>query len=67
MVESLLAWTTAHPHWAALVVAVVAFLESLIIISFFVPGWLLLMGLGTLVGAAICRSGQLSGPPISAL
>jgi membrane protein DedA with SNARE-associated domain len=51
MVESLLAWTTANPHWAALVVAVVAFLESLIIISFFVPGWLLLMGLGTLVGA----------------
>ncbi len=51
MVDSLLAWTTAHPTWAALVVAVVAFLESLIIISFFVPGWLLLMGLGTLVGA----------------
>jgi len=51
MLESLLAWTSAHPHWAALVFAAVAFLESLVIISFFLPGWLLLMALGTLVGA----------------
>lgn len=51
MVDSLLDWTSANPHWAALIVLIVAFLESLIIVSFFVPGWLLLMGLGTLVGA----------------
>lgn len=51
MVDSLLSWTSAHPAWAVLVVAVVAFLESLIIVGFFVPGWLLLLGLGTLVGA----------------
>lgn len=48
--DAILEWTKANPEQAAVVVAVVAFLESLIIISFFVPGWLLLMGLGTLVG-----------------
>lgn len=51
MVDSLLSWTSAHPAWAVLVVALVAFLESLVIVGFFVPGWLLLLGLGTLVGA----------------
>ncbi|NQD36588.1 DedA family protein [Permianibacter sp. IMCC34836] len=51
MVDSLLGWTSTHPAWAVLVVALVAFLESLVIVGFFVPGWLLLLGLGTLVGA----------------
>ncbi|HEY5789399.1 MAG TPA: bifunctional DedA family/phosphatase PAP2 family protein, partial [Gammaproteobacteria bacterium] len=48
--DALLAWITAHPHWAGLAVWLVAFSESLAIVGLFMPGALLLFGIGTLVG-----------------
>ncbi|MRX27703.1 DedA family protein [Kangiella sp. HZ709] len=50
-VESILAWISANPHWAGLAVFAIAFLESLAIVGLAVPGWLLLVGVGSLIGA----------------
>lgn len=49
----------ADNQWAWALVFAIAFAESLIIVGFFVPGWLLLVAAGTLVG-----SGQLPFWPI---
>ncbi len=51
MVNEILNWISANPHWAGLVVFAIAFLESLAIIGLAVPGWLLLVGVGSLIGA----------------
>lgn len=53
MWDSVLQWAQANIEWAIPVVFVFAFLESLIVISIFVPGWLLLVGMGSLVGAGV--------------
>lgn len=53
MWQDILNWTQAHTEWAVPVVFAFAFLESLIVISLFVPGWLLLVGMGSLVGAGV--------------
>ncbi len=50
MVENLLNWISANPHWAGLAVFSIAFLESLAIVGLAVPGWLLLVGVGSLIG-----------------
>ncbi len=50
-VESILSWISAHPQWAGAMVLAVAFFESLAIIGLFVPGWLLLVGVGAIIGA----------------
>jgi membrane protein DedA with SNARE-associated domain len=50
-VDGLLLWISNHPQWAELTVMLVAFLESLAIISLFVPGWLLLVGVGAIIGS----------------
>lgn len=50
MVENLLNWISANPHWAGLAVFLIAFLESLAIVGLAMPGWLLLVGVGTLIG-----------------
>jgi len=42
-----------NTEWAWLVVFIIAFAESLAIIGLMVPGWLLLVGIGTLIGADI--------------
>ncbi|EHM02780.1 SNARE-like domain protein [Acetobacteraceae bacterium AT-5844] len=44
-----LAWVESHQGWAALAVFLLAFLESLPFIGFFVPGSALLIGVGLLV------------------
>ncbi len=44
-------WITAHPHWAYLIVALIAFGESLAIVGLIVPGALLLFGVGALIGS----------------
>ncbi|WP_251358316.1 DedA family protein [Kangiella sp. TOML190] len=49
-VSNLLDWISANPYWAGLAVFAIAFLESLAIIGLAVPGWLLLVGVGTLIG-----------------
>jgi len=50
-VDGLLLWISNHPQWAGLTVLLVAFLESLAIISLFIPGWLLLVGVGAIIGS----------------
>jgi len=49
-VSGLLEWISLHPQWAGLMVLLVAFFESLAIIGLFVPGWLLLVGVGAIIG-----------------
>lgn len=51
--ESIIHWISLNPQWSILIIFLVAFLESLIILSLFVPGWLLLVGFGTLIGGGI--------------
>lgn len=49
-VENILTWISQNPHWAGLAVFLIAFLESLAIIGLAMPGWLLLVGVGSLIG-----------------
>ncbi len=65
-----------NPEWAGLVVFGIAFLESLAIVGLAVPGWLLLVGVGTFIGsgalnfyemAAFSFSGAVLGQGLSFL
>lgn len=47
--QPLLDWINQHPAWAAVFVFLVAFTESLAIVGLFVPGVVLMFGIGTLV------------------
>jgi membrane protein DedA with SNARE-associated domain len=51
LTHDVLAFITAHPELAALVIGLTAFGESFAIISFFVPGTTVLVAAGTLVQA----------------
>jgi len=53
MKDSILLFIEHHGQWAALIVFLVAFLESVAIIGLLVPGWVLLVGVGTLIGADV--------------
>jgi membrane protein DedA with SNARE-associated domain len=41
-----------HPNWAAAIVFVLAFGESLAFVSLILPFWAMLVGIGTIIGAA---------------
>ena len=41
-----------HPNWAALIVFVLAFGESLAFVSLILPFWAMLVGIGSVIGAA---------------
>lgn len=49
----LLDWIRAHPDWAGVVVFAVALAESLAIIGVLIPGVVVLIGAGTLIGAGV--------------
>jgi len=49
LIQPLLDWINQHPGWAALFVFLVAFSESLAIVGLFMPGVVLMFGVGTLV------------------
>lgn len=51
IVNNIIDWISANPHWAGVVVFAIAFLESLAIVGLAMPGWLLLVGVGSLIGA----------------
>ncbi|WP_444997095.1 DedA family protein [Aliikangiella sp. IMCC44359] len=53
MTESLLLFIEQNSQWAALIVFIVALLESVAILGLLIPGWVLLVGIGTLIGADI--------------
>ena len=46
-------WLHIHPHAAYFLTALIAFSESLALVGLVVPGALLLIGIGTLVGSGI--------------
>ncbi len=50
-IELILQWISTHPEWAVAVVFLIAFFESIAIFSLFVPGWVLLVGVGALIGS----------------
>jgi len=51
LIIGLVGWASAHPHLAGLMVAVIACSESLAIIGLFIPGTLMMLVFGALVGA----------------
>jgi undecaprenyl-diphosphatase len=44
-------WVQAHPNWAGLVVLVVSALESFLVVGLFVPGTVVMFGIGAMVAA----------------
>ena len=51
LIDTLLSWVGAHPAWAGGVVMLIAFFESLALVGLFLPGAVLMFGVGALVGA----------------
>jgi undecaprenyl-diphosphatase len=51
LVTDLMNWIQAHPHWAGLFVLVVSALESFLVVGLFVPGTIVMFGVGTIVAA----------------
>ncbi|MCF6193114.1 MAG: DedA family protein, partial [Kangiellaceae bacterium] len=51
--ESILATIQQHSEWAWLIVFIIAFAESMAIIGLLIPGWALLLGVGTLIGTDV--------------
>ncbi len=48
--QLILDWIAAHPHLAGVMTFLIAFVETLLVIGFFIPGTILLFGVGVLVG-----------------
>lgn len=53
LTESILQTIQQNAEWAWLIVFLIAFIESLAIFGLFMPGWVLLVGIGTMIGADI--------------
>ncbi|MBV1908173.1 MAG: DedA family protein [Kangiellaceae bacterium] len=53
LTEAILQTIQQHAEWAWFIVFLIAFLESLAIIGILVPGWVLLVGVGTMIGADV--------------
>ena len=47
----LLDWITLHPHWAGAAVFLVSLAESLAIVGLFIPGTIVMFGVGALIAA----------------
>ena len=47
----LLAWMQAHPNWAGFIVLLVSALESLLVVGLFVPGTVVMFGIGAIIVA----------------
>jgi len=67
-------WISQNPDWALLIVFGIAFIESLAVIGLLMPGWLLLVGVGVLIGTGninfylaslFCFAGAVIGEYIS--
>ena len=48
---SLLTWIQANPYWAGLFVLVVSALESFLVVGLFVPGTVVMFGIGAMIAA----------------
>jgi membrane protein DedA with SNARE-associated domain/membrane-associated phospholipid phosphatase len=51
VLHALMDWTRANPNWAGLVVLLVSALESFLVVGLFVPGSIVMFGIGTLIAA----------------
>lgn len=51
LLTDLMNWINANPNWAGLVVLIVAALESLLVVGLFIPGTVVMFGIGALVAA----------------
>ncbi|HHH44674.1 MAG TPA: phosphatase PAP2 family protein [Gammaproteobacteria bacterium] len=51
LLTDLMLWIKAHPHWAGLVVIVVSALESFLVVGLFVPGTVVMFGIGAMIAA----------------
>jgi len=51
--QPLLDWIAHHPGWAGLAVFLIAFSESLAIVGLFMPGVMLMFGIGTLIATGV--------------
>jgi len=51
--ESILITIENHAEWAWFFVFLIAFIESMAVIGILMPGWVLLVGIGTMVGADV--------------
>jgi undecaprenyl-diphosphatase len=49
--NELLHWIQAHPNWAGLFVLLVAALESFLVIGLFMPGTVIMFGIGAMIAA----------------
>jgi membrane protein DedA with SNARE-associated domain/membrane-associated phospholipid phosphatase len=52
-ISALLDWTRQHPQWSALAVFVIALAESLAVVGLFVPGAVLIIATGALIGMGL--------------
>jgi undecaprenyl-diphosphatase len=50
-ITSLMDWVQAHPNWAGLFVLVVSALESFLVVGLFVPGTVVMFGIGAMIAA----------------
>ncbi|MFT5452364.1 MAG: membrane protein DedA with SNARE-associated domain, partial [Enterobacterales bacterium] len=48
--EFITTWISSNPDWALFIVFTIAFIESLAVVGLLMPGWLLLVGVGVLIG-----------------
>ena len=51
LLTDLMQWIKVHPNWAGLVVLVVSALESFLVVGLFVPGTVVMFGIGTMIAA----------------
>lgn len=49
-IQPFLDWVSAHPQWAGLVIFIVAASESLVLVGILMPGVVLMLGVGALIG-----------------
>lgn len=51
LLTDLMNWINANPNWAGLVVLIVAALESFLVVGLFIPGTVVMFGIGALIAA----------------
>ena len=53
LVQEMLAWIGANPHWAYLIIFLVAMTESLALVGMLVPGAVMMVGAGPPIAAGV--------------
>ena len=57
--QGLMDWISAHPHWAGLAIFLIAFVESLVMVGFLLPGIFILFGVGAMIGMGVTGWGPI--------